>query len=123
LKFDLLVPKEIHFQVKMQGSNLAYLHVGYDSGYARGTPPPFNAIDLLRAEYTGTLLAVSGFTRETGDAAISQRRADAIVYGRPYIANPDLVARFKQNAPLNTPVPKTFYGGGDHGYTDYPTLN
>jgi N-ethylmaleimide reductase len=47
----------------------------------------------------------------------------AIVYGRPYIANPDLVARFKQNAPLNTPDPKTFYGGGDHGYTDYPSLN
>jgi N-ethylmaleimide reductase len=44
------------------------------------------------------------------------------VYGRPFIANPDLVERLRLDAPLNMPDVRTFYGGGDHGYTDYPTL-
>ena len=49
--------------------------------------------------------------------------ADAVAYGRPFIANPDLPERLKQDAPLNDPDPATFYGGGAEGYTDYPTLN
>ena len=65
---------------------LAYLHVGYDSGYSRGTAPPFNPVDLLRSIYTGTMLAVGGFTKESGENAIESGRADAIVYGRPYIS-------------------------------------
>jgi N-ethylmaleimide reductase len=72
--------------------------------------------------YTGTLLAVGGFTKASGAAAIAAGRADLIVYGRPFIANPDLVERFRLNAPLNQGEVRTYYGGGDHGYTDYPTL-
>ena len=101
---------------------LTYLHVGYGSGYGRGTAPPFNPIDLLRSAYTGTLLAVGGFSKASGEAALAARRADLIVYGRPFIANPDLVERFRLDAPLNAPDVRTFYGGDDHGYTDYPTL-
>lgn len=101
---------------------LAYLHVGYDSGYGRGTAPPFNSIDLLRSVYSGTLLAVGGFNKASGEAAVSAGRADLIVYGRPFISNPDLVERLRVGAPLNSPDVRTFYGGGDHGYTDYPTL-
>ncbi|MFO0880410.1 MAG: alkene reductase [Gemmataceae bacterium] len=102
---------------------LAYLHVGYDSGYSRGTTPVFNAIDLIRAVYAGTLLAVGGFTKATGEAALAANRADLIVYGRPFISNPDLVERFHRDAPLNPWDVHTFYGGGDHGYTDYPALS
>ena len=101
---------------------LAYLHVGYDSGYGRGTAPPFNPIDLLRPVYAGTLLAVGGFNKVTGEAAIATGRADAVVYARPFISNPDLVERFRLDAPLNSWDVRTFYGGDDHGYTDYPTL-
>lgn len=101
---------------------LAYLHVGYDSGYGRGTAPPFNPIDLLRSAYAGTMLAVGGFTKASGEAALAAGRADLIVYGRPFIANPDLVERLRLDAPLNSPDVRTFYGGDDHGYTDYPTL-
>ncbi len=101
---------------------LAYLHVGYDGGYGRGTAPAFNPIDLLRPVYTGTLLAVGGFTKNSGETAIAAGRADLIVYGRPFIANPDLVERFRLDAPLNSWDVRTFYGGDDHGYTDYPTL-
>jgi N-ethylmaleimide reductase len=106
----------------LNGLGLAYLHVGYDSGYGRGTAPPFNPIDLLRPVYEGTLLAVGGFSKATGEAAIAAGRADAVVYARPFISNPDLVERFRLDAPLNPWDVRTFYGGDDHGYTDYPTL-
>ena len=49
--------------------------------------------------------------------------ADAIAFGRLYLANPDLVERFRRDAPLNTPNPKTFYAPGPAGYTDYPALD
>ena len=102
---------------------LAYLHVGYDSGYTRGgSAPGLRPIDLIRASYPGTLLAVGGFTGASGRAAVAAGRADAIVFGRPFIANPDLVARLARDAPLNAPDPATFYGGDARGYTDYPTL-
>jgi N-ethylmaleimide reductase len=48
--------------------------------------------------------------------------ADLVAFGKPYIANPDLVERLRRNAPLNTPDKTTFYGGGAKGYTDYPAL-
>jgi hypothetical protein len=62
------------------------------------------------------LIANTGFDKVNGDA-------DEIAYGSLYIANPDLVARFKMDAPLNKPDPSTFYGAAEpKGYTDYPTL-
>jgi N-ethylmaleimide reductase len=54
--------------------------------------------------------------------AVDTGKADAIAFGRAFIANPDLVERLKRNAPLNTPNPSTFYTPGPIGYTDYPTL-
>ena len=107
---------------RLNSLGLAYLHVGYDSGYPRGTAPAFNPIDLIRPVYTGTLLAVGGFTKASGEAALALGRADLIVYGRPFISNPDLVERFRLDAPLNQGEVRTYYGGDDHGYTDYPTL-
>lgn len=108
---------------RLNSYGLAYLHVGYDSGYARGTPPSFNPIDLIRSVYSGTLMAVGGFTKASGVAAIAAGRADIIAYGRPFISNPDLVERFKIDAPLTPWDVRTFYGGDDHGYTDYPVLS
>jgi N-ethylmaleimide reductase len=56
------------------------------------------------------------------EQAVSSGSADLVAFGVPFLANPDLVARFKLDAPLNTPDADTFYGGGEKGYTDYPTL-
>ena len=50
------------------------------------------------------------------------RGADLVAFGRPFLANPDLVERLRRDAPLNTPDKATFYGGGAKGYTDYPAL-
>lgn len=64
----------------------------------------------------------TGFDREKGMRAIEGGHADAVAYGVRFLANPDLVARFAAHAALNEPDPRTFYGRGPEGYTDYPTL-
>jgi N-ethylmaleimide reductase len=64
----------------------------------------------------------TGFDPAKGEDVLRGGDADAIAYGKLYIANPDLVARFKVDAPLNKPDPSTFYGAGPKGYTDYPAL-
>ncbi|MGO9771138.1 MAG: alkene reductase, partial [Roseiarcus sp.] len=69
-----------------------------------------------------TYIANNGYTRELADAAIASGAADLVAFGRPFIANPDLVERFKKSAPLAEPDPATFYGGEAHGYTDYLTI-
>ena len=61
-------------------------------------------------------------TRRQGPAALASGAADAIAYGRPFLANPDLVERFRRNERLNAPDFKTFYTEGAKGYTDYPAL-
>jgi N-ethylmaleimide reductase len=68
------------------------------------------------------LIANTGFDKAKGMALVRGGDADAIAYGSLYIANPDLVARFKADAPLSKPDPSTFYGSGPKGYTDYPAL-
>jgi N-ethylmaleimide reductase len=62
------------------------------------------------------------YDRERAMAVVRRGEADLVAFGIPFIANPDLVARFKRQADLNAPDPATFYGGNAEGYTDYPTL-
>jgi N-ethylmaleimide reductase len=76
----------------------------------------------FRPLISGVLLVNTGFTKESGDRAISEGEADAVAYGVSFIANPDLVTRFRVNGPLNKPNPDKFYGAGPEGYTDYPVL-
>lgn len=76
----------------------------------------------LKAEFGGVYIANEGFTRESAEKALADGVADAVAFGKSYIANPDLVARFAAHAPLNEPNPSTFYVPGPVGYTDYPTL-
>lgn len=64
----------------------------------------------------------NAYIRELADAALANG-ADIVAFGRPFIANPDLVARLKVNAPLNEVNRATLYGGGAEGYTDYPALS
>lgn len=77
---------------------------------------------LLRRACKGIYLANGGFTYETGQAMLAEGGADAIVFGKPFIANPDLVERFKKGAALSTPDFGTFYKPGEKGYTDYASL-
>lgn len=74
----------------------------------------------FRNIYEGTLITNVNYTRESGNEAISQGKADLVAYGSLYVANPDLVERFAANAPLNMPDKTKYYGGDAQGYTDYP---
>ncbi len=77
---------------------------------------------VARQHFQGPLLRNGGFTASTAQAALDEGSADAIVFGRAYLANPDLVERLRLGAELNEPEPKTFYAAGALGYTDYPRL-
>jgi N-ethylmaleimide reductase len=68
------------------------------------------------------LIVNTGFDKAKANAALAAGLADIVAFGVPYIANPDLVARLRLDAPLNKPDPATFYGEGPKGYTDYPAL-
>ncbi|MCB9653671.1 MAG: alkene reductase [Deltaproteobacteria bacterium] len=76
---------------------------------------------LLKREFGGVVIANESFTRATAEAAISRGDADAVAFGKLAIANPDLVERFRVEAPLNEWDAATFYADGAAGYTDYPT--
>ena len=75
----------------------------------------------LKAAFGGVYIANEKFTRETAEAAIEAGEVDAVAFGQLYIANPDLVERFRDGLALNPPDMSTFYQGGAEGYTDYPT--
>jgi 2,4-dienoyl-CoA reductase-like NADH-dependent reductase (Old Yellow Enzyme family) len=77
----------------------------------------------LKKAFGGVFIANQGFTAEQAEAEIKAGNADAVAWGKWYIANPDLVERFRTGAALNTPDTATFYGGDSHGYTDYATLS
>ncbi len=77
--------------------------------------------DLKRA-FGGVYIANQGFTAEAADRVLAAGEADAVAWGKLFIANPDLPRRLQTGAPLNQPDTTTFYGGTERGYTDYPTL-
>lgn len=76
----------------------------------------------LKKQFGGLYVANEAFTRETAEQTLRAGEADAIAFGKAFIANPDLPARFAGNTSLNTPDSSTFYGDGSKGYTDYPIL-
>lgn len=76
----------------------------------------------FRKIYNGTIIINRGFDKETADKILNDGDADLVSFGVPFIANPDLVERFKIDAPLNASDKETFYTPGAKGYTDYPTL-
>ncbi|GAB5095250.1 MULTISPECIES: alkene reductase [unclassified Caballeronia] len=76
----------------------------------------------LKKAFGGVYIANEGFTKQSAEAAIERGDADAVAWGKPFIANADLVRRFELDAPLNAPDTSTFYSAGATGYTDYPLL-
>lgn len=106
-----------YFASQLGGRRLAYLHV-LEGDMATGR----REIDYraLRAKFTGPYIANNGYNRERGQAALLSGAADLVAYGVPFLANPDLVRRYRENLPLNGADPTTFYGGDETGYTDYP---
>ena len=101
--------------------NLAYLHVVEGGIHGGGVADPFD-FDAMRKLCKLPYMANLSYDKVRGNAAIASGHADAVAYGVPFISNPDLVERFRQDAPLNEADSKSFYGGTEKGYIDYPTL-
>jgi N-ethylmaleimide reductase len=100
---------------------LAYLHAVEGGIHGGGESDPFDFI-AFRKLFKGAYIANLAYDKAKGESAIASGHADAIAYGVPFLANPDLVARFAKNAPLNEADATTFYGGDEKGYIDYPVL-
>jgi N-ethylmaleimide reductase len=112
---------------ELSSRNIAYLHLIEARGSEIGITDELHAnapdnAQLFRRAFSGPLISAGAYTPESGALAVDGERADAIAFGRLFIANPDLVARVRQGAPLNMPDRSTFYGGDARGYTDYPLL-
>jgi N-ethylmaleimide reductase len=106
---------------ELSALGLMYVHVLDHS--AMGTPPvPAKLKTDLRTAFDGPFILAGGLDKASAKKALSEGRADLTAMGRAFIANPDLVERMRQDAPLNAPAPDTFYTPGAEGYTDYPTL-
>jgi N-ethylmaleimide reductase len=108
-----------HVSDALRPFGLAYLHVLERD--VRGSELPFEFPELRR-RFNGPYMANGGYDKRRANAAIAAGRADCVAFGTSYIANPDLVARYARDAPLNVADPGTFYGGREQGYTDYPAL-
>lgn len=89
---------------------------------ARESVGPTRLGPELKRKFGGVYIANEGYSLETANQAIESGDADAVAFGKLFIANPDLVKRFELGAELNVPDPSTFYGSGPRGYTDYPTV-
>lgn len=112
-----------HVVTALDKLELAYIHVveGETGGARDNLPFDYAA---LRQRFHGTWIVNNGYDRDMAMAEIATGRADLVSFGRPFISNPDLVERLRENLPLNALMDRaTLYGGGAHGYTDYPALD
>ena len=103
---------------------LAYLHMieGETGGPRKPEGAPAFDYAALRRAFPGAWMVNNGLSRADGLDAVASGAADIVAYGRPFISNPDLVRRLKEDAPLNELRADKLYGGGAEGYTDYPVL-
>ncbi|GAA6169166.1 alkene reductase [Shewanella chilikensis] len=107
---------------QLNNIDLAYLHVVEGvTGGSRTVEGGFD-LNVLRQRFKGLYMVNNGYDRKLALSARRSNTADLIAFGRPYIANPDLVTRLERGAPLNPLDVETAYGGGAEGYIDYPFL-
>ncbi|RCS22782.1 alkene reductase [Phyllobacterium salinisoli] len=111
---------QAHFEYiirELSTRGLAYIHVLQGDMSKKTSAVDYRA---LRSCFAGTYIANNGYDVEHAKQAIASGDADLVAFGLPFLANPDLVRRYRQGLPLNIADPTTFYGGDDAGYTDYP---
>ncbi len=112
-----------YFSLARSLSTLDLLYVHLVDHSSMGAPPvPADFMLKLRACFDGLFILSGGFNHGSAEKALLDKRGDLVAFGRPFLANPDLVARLRKDAPLNAPDMATFYVPGAKGYTDYPAL-
>lgn len=98
---------------------VVYVHL-MDQASRGATAMPPNFLEKFRAAYRGTLILAGGLNLKTASELIDSNVIDLAAFGAPFIANPDLVERYRHHWPLAAPKPAFYYGGDSQGYTDYP---
>lgn len=106
-----------YFIEQLSPRGLAYAHVLEGDMLSHTRELDYSA---LRAKFSGTYIANNRYDLVRARAAVHNGAADLIAFGVPFLANPDLVRRYRENLPLNVADRATFYGGSEAGYTDYP---
>lgn len=114
-------PTYLHLIDRLNDAGVAYLHV--IEGWTGG-PRDVDGFDLdvLRRRFKGAYMVNNGYDKALAQSTLAAEKADLVCFGRPFIANPDLVERLRRDAPLNKMHVATLYGGDERGYLDYPTL-
>lgn len=100
---------------------LVYIHMV--DHHPMGAPEvPQEIKDVVRNNFGGTIILSGGYDGDRAEADLQANKGELVAFGRPFLTNPDLPERIKQEAELNAPDFSTFYSPGEKGYTDYPTL-
>ncbi|HEX7367899.1 MAG TPA: alkene reductase [Pelobium sp.] len=110
-----------YLAVELNRLKPVYVHL-LDHSAMGSTPLPENVRKDIRDNFEGTLILCGDFDDKKANEALANGEADLIAFGKPYLANPDLVERYKTGAELNKPDFDTFYTPGEKGYTDYPFM-
>jgi N-ethylmaleimide reductase len=114
-------PEEVHstyayLAKELNKIGLTYIHI------AANPAIPQKTFDAIRAGFSNTIILCNGITPENAEAVLNKGFADIVAFGRSFLANPDLVDRIENHAPLNSIDPTTLYTPGEKGYIDYPTM-
>ena len=109
---------------RLNNYGLAYIHLIEPFTDVTNNPHAIQEVAKhFRKIYKGTIIINRGFNKETATKVLNDGDADLVSFGTLCLANPDLVERFKTDAPLNQPDQSTFYTPGEKGYIDYPTIS
>lgn len=106
-----------YFLEQLGARGLVYVHVLEGDMMSKTTALDYRA---LRARFAGPYIANNGYDLARAQASIRSGAVDLVAFGIPFLANPDLLRRYRENLPLNAADPARFYGGSESGYTDYP---
>lgn len=119
--YDAMAADYTYLAGQLSARGVVYVHLVDHS--AQGAPTvPASIKEVFRKQFKGALILSGGYDAVRAESDLAAGKTDLIAVGRPFLANPDLPARWKSNAPLNAPDYSTLYTPGEKGYTDYPTL-
>ncbi|MFP2768468.1 alkene reductase [Oceanisphaera sp. KMM 10153] len=117
-----IVPIILESARHLQARNVAYLHLS-EADWDDAPTIPLSFRQALRAVFTNTIIVAGRYDTGRAEQILTQGLADLVAFGRPFIANPDLVTRLKHQNPLAGLDPSTLFGGTEKGYSNYPTYS
>jgi hypothetical protein len=114
------IPVYVQAEIELPAEPPLFAGISEEVLLSYGVPPEW--LDDVRKATESTLLDLAGHLPQEAAEAIAGKKIDAVAFGKPFLANPDLPARVKVSAALNAPDEATFYTPGAKGYTDYPAM-